>query len=52
MVLVAEAEKDKIDAAVELYESIKGEPPLRTIEAYCAGCIPTTPRTEPITQNR
>ena len=46
VVLVAEAEKDKIDAAVELYESIKGEPPLRTIKAYCAGCIPTTPSIE------
>jgi hypothetical protein len=43
VVLVAEAEKDKIDAAVALYESIKGEPPLRTLKAYCAGCIPTTP---------
>ena len=43
VVLVAEAEKAKIDAAVELYESIKGEPPLRTLKAYCEGCIPTTP---------
>lgn len=43
VVLVAEAEKDKLDRAIELYESIKGEPPLRTLKAYCAGCIPTTP---------
>ncbi len=46
VVLVAEAEKEKIDAAVELYESIKGEPPLRTLKAYCEGCIPTTPATD------
>ena len=43
VVLVAEAEKEKIDAAVELYESIKGEAPLRTLKAFCEGCIPTTP---------
>lgn len=46
VVLVAEAEKEKIDAAVELYESIKGEKPLRTLKAYCEGCIPTTPATD------
>ena len=47
IVLVAEAEKEKIDAAVELYEAIKGEPPLRTLKAYCEGCIPTTQRRMP-----
>src|SRR3546814_8535850 len=43
VVLVAEAEKEKIDRAVALYESIKGETPLSTLKAYCEGCIPTTP---------
>jgi hypothetical protein len=43
VMLVATGEKDKIDAAVAVIETIKGEPPFTTVKAACATCVPTTP---------
>lgn len=43
VVLVAETEQAHMDEIVKVYESIKGEKPLRTLKAICETCIPTTP---------
>jgi hypothetical protein len=43
VVLVTEGEKKKIDKAIRLIESIKGEPPLRPKKSFCVSCLPTTP---------
>ena len=43
VVLVAESEQAHMDEVVKIYESIKGEKPLRTLKAICETCIPTTP---------
>ncbi|NQU15141.1 MAG: hypothetical protein HQ561_13395 [Desulfobacteraceae bacterium] len=45
VVLAAEGEKEKLDQAIELIESIKGEPPLRPKKSLCSNCLPTTPST-------
>src|SRR6266511_5174607 len=41
VVLVAEGEKDKLDRAIALIESIKGEPSLRPQKSACTNCLPT-----------
>jgi hypothetical protein len=41
VVLVAEGEKEKLDRAIVLIESIKGEPPLRPRKSACTNCVPT-----------
>ncbi len=43
--LVAEGEKERLDQAVELIGSIKGEPSLRTKKSLCINCLPTSPST-------
>jgi len=43
VVLVATGEKETLDRAIAAIESIKGEPPLATMKAACATCVPTTP---------
>jgi hypothetical protein len=43
VVLVAEAERDRMDEVVRVYEKIEGEKPLLTLKAICENCIPTTP---------
>ncbi len=43
VVLVTEGEKKKVDKAIRLIESIKGEPPLRPKKSFCVSCLPTTP---------
>ena len=43
VVLVAEGEKDALDRAIAAINAIKGEPPLATMKAACATCVPTTP---------
>ena len=45
VVLAAEGEKEKLDQAIQLIESIKGEPPLRPKKSLCSNCLPTTPST-------
>jgi len=41
VVLVAEGEKEKLDRAIALIESIKGEPSLRPRKSACTNCVPT-----------
>ncbi|MFH1240933.1 MAG: hypothetical protein V1689_01105 [Pseudomonadota bacterium] len=41
--LVAEGEKEALDQAIELIESIKGEAPLRAKKSLCINCLPTSP---------
>ncbi len=41
VVLAAEGEKEKLDRAIALIESIKGEPSLRPEKSACANCLPT-----------
>jgi len=43
VVLVATGSKAALDAAIAVIETIKGEPPLRTMKNACADCMPTTP---------
>ncbi|MBN8919816.1 MAG: hypothetical protein J0H62_03760 [Rhizobiales bacterium] len=43
VVLVASGEKQQLDAAIVAIEAIKGEPPLMTMKAACATCVPTSP---------
>jgi hypothetical protein len=43
VVLVTEGEKKKINKAIRLIESIKGEPPLQPKKSLCVSCLPTTP---------
>jgi hypothetical protein len=43
VVLVATGSKETLDRAIAAIESIKGEPPLQTMKAACATCVPTTP---------
>jgi len=43
VVLVATGEKEALDRAIAGVEAIKGEPPLTTMKAACATCVPTTP---------
>ena len=41
VVLVAEGERDQLDRAIALIESIKGEPSLRPKKSACTNCVPT-----------
>jgi hypothetical protein len=41
--LVVEGKKERLDRAIDLIESIKGEPSLRSEKARCMDCMPTTP---------
>lgn len=41
VVLVAEGEREKLDRAIALIESIKGEPTLRPRKSACTNCVPT-----------
>jgi hypothetical protein len=41
VVLVAEGEKEKLDQAIALIESIKGEMSLRPRKSLCSNCLPT-----------
>lgn len=41
VVLIAEGGKDDLDKAIELIESIKGEPLLRPKKSLCLNCLPT-----------
>ena len=41
VVLVAEGEKGNLDRAIEIIESIKGEPPLRPKKSLCLNCLPS-----------
>ena len=41
VVLVAEGEKKKLDRAIALIESIKGEPSLNPRKSACTNCVPT-----------
>ncbi|MCC7348799.1 MAG: hypothetical protein IT538_15530, partial [Variibacter sp.] len=43
VVLVASGEKAALDRAIAAVEAIKGEPPLATMKAACATCVPNTP---------
>jgi hypothetical protein len=43
VVLVATGEKDALERAIVGIDAIKGEPPLVTMKAACATCVPTTP---------
>ncbi len=43
VVIAVEGEKAELDRIIELYEAIKGEPPLETQKAWCFNCLPTTP---------
>src|SRR4030042_714867 len=43
VVLVAEGDKKALDTAIDLIESIKGEPPLRPKKSLCINCVPTIP---------
>ena len=45
VVIVVEGEKSVLDQAIELIESIKGEPPLRPMKSLCANCLPTAAST-------
>jgi hypothetical protein len=56
VVLVAEGGKDELDKAIELVESIKGEPPLHPKKSLCMTCPPPprgsgprVPRLDPMT---
>ncbi len=41
VVLVAEGDKEKLDRAITLIESIKGETSLRPRKSLCSNCLPT-----------
>jgi len=41
VVLVAEGEREALDRAIALIESIKGERPLQPKKSACANCVPT-----------
>lgn len=41
VVLVAEGEKEHLDRAIALIESIKGEPSLQPKKSACTNCVPT-----------
>lgn len=41
VVLVAEGEREKLDRAIALIESIKGEPSLQPKKSACTNCVPT-----------
>ena len=41
VVLVAEGDQQKLDRAIALIESIKGEPTLRPRKSACTNCVPT-----------
>ena len=41
VVLVAEGEREKLDRAIALIESIKGEPSLHPKKSACTNCVPT-----------
>ncbi len=43
VVIAIEGEKTELDRAIELYEDIKGEPPMSPRKARCFSCLPTTP---------
>ncbi len=43
VVLAAEGEKQGLDRAVELIESIKGEAPIQSKKSLCINCLPTSP---------
>jgi hypothetical protein len=43
IVLVASGEQAALDRAIAEIAKIKGEPPLVTMKAACATCVPTTP---------
>lgn len=43
VVLVVEGERKKVEKAIRLIESIKGEPPLQPKKSLCVNCLPTTP---------
>lgn len=43
VVVAVEGEKAALDRAIELYERIKGEPPLAPQKAFCFTCLPTSP---------
>ena len=43
VVLVTEGEKKKVEKAIRLIESIKGEPPLQPKKSLCVSCLPSTP---------
>lgn len=43
VVLVATGEQAALDRAIAAIDAIKGEPPLVTMKAACATCVPTTP---------
>lgn len=41
IVIVAEGERDRLDRAIALIESIKGEPSLHPKKSACTNCVPT-----------
>ncbi len=41
VILVAEGEKERLDRAIALIESIKGEPSLQPKKSACTNCVPT-----------
>ncbi len=43
IVLVATGTKEALDGAIAAIDTIKGEPPIVTMKAACASCVPTTP---------
>lgn len=43
VVLVATGEQAALDRAIAAVNTIKGEPPIVTMKAACATCVPTTP---------
>ena len=43
VVVVVEGESDRVEAATELVEGIKGEPPIPLRKAFCATSVPSTP---------
>jgi hypothetical protein len=43
VIIAAEGEKERLDQAIDLIESIKGEPPLRPNKSACRNCFPTIP---------
>lgn len=45
VVIAAEGEKEKLDRAIDLIESIKGEPSLRPSKSLCRNCFPSIPST-------
>jgi hypothetical protein len=43
VVIAVEGEQAALDRAIQCYEGIKGEPPLKSQKAWCFNCLPTTP---------